>query len=266
VFYAGASRVLKSTNRGDGLLPISPDLTTRDTMRIRVSMTATGGITPDNTGAETHATITTLAESPIRPGVLFAGTDDGNVWVSRNDGGTWDDLTGRFPGVPPKTWVSRIEPSNHDSLTFYVTFDRHRENDFTPYVYVTTDFGRTFRSLVNNLPTGGVDFVHAIREDPYNAKLLFVGTDVGAYVSLNKGASWQRFMTGLPTVPVHDLQIHPRDRELIAATHGRSIWIVDIAALEQLHDSVLAADAHLFAPRTAYEYGEQMIGGPGRAS
>ncbi|MDH3495167.1 MAG: hypothetical protein OER21_00175 [Gemmatimonadota bacterium] len=261
VFYAGANKVLKSAKRGDDLHPISPDLTTRDTMRIRISTSATGGITPDITGAETHSTITALAESPRRFGLLFAGTDDGNVWMTHDDGGTWENLTGRFPGVPAKTWVSRIEPSHHDTMTVYVTFDRHREDDFKPYVYVTTDMGKTFRSIAATLPTGGPDFVHVIREDPHNRNLLFVGTDVGAYVSLDRGASWQRFMTGLPTVPVHDLAIHPRDRELIAATHGRSIWIVDIAPLEQLADSVLTASAHLFVPKTAYEFGDRPIGG-----
>jgi len=261
VFYAGANKVLRSTKRGDDLQPISPDLTTRDTMRIRVSTQTTGGITPDVTGAETYSTIVALAESPIRFGMLFAGTDDGNVWLSRNDGGAWENLTGRFPGVPPKTWVTRIEPSHFDSLTFYVTFDGHRDNDFTPYVFVTNDFGRTFRSIAANLPTGGPDFVHVIREDPVNRDLLFVGTDVGAYVSVDRGRSWQKFMTGLPTVPVHDLEIHPRDRELIAATHGRSIWIVDIAPLEQLTPAVAQSAMHLFAPKVAYEYGDRPIGG-----
>jgi photosystem II stability/assembly factor-like uncharacterized protein len=261
LFYAGANKVLKSTMRGDDLRPISPDLTTRDTLRIRVSTQTTGGVTPDVTGAETHSTIVALAESPIRFGMLFAGTDDGNVWVSRNDGGTWENLTGRFPGVPAKTWVSRIEPSNHDSLTFYVTFDGHRTNDFTPYVYVTNDFGATFRSIAGNLPTGGPDFVHVIREDPTSRDLLFVGTDVGVYVSTNRGATWQTFMAGLPTVPVHHLEIHPRDHELIAATHGRSIWIVDIMPLQQLTDAVAAAPAHLFAPKVAYAYGDRPVGG-----
>jgi hypothetical protein len=163
--------------------------------------------------------------------------------------------------VPPQTYVSRIEPSRFDSATFYVTFDGHRTNDFTPYVYVTTDFGRTFRAIANNLPKGGPDFVHVIREDPTNRDLLFVGTDVGAYVSLNRGASWQKFMTNLPVVPVHDLKIHPRDRELIAGTHGRSIWIVDIAPLQMLSDSVLTADAYLFQPKVAYQYGQAPLGG-----
>jgi hypothetical protein len=123
-------------------------------------------------------------------------------------------------------------------------------------VYVSNDFGKTFRSISNNLPTGGADFVHVIREDPANRDLLFLGTDVAAYVSTDRGGSWQRFMTGLPTVPVHDLQIHPRDRELIAATHGRSIWIVDIAPLEQMSNAAMARGTMFFAPTTAYEYSQ----------
>jgi photosystem II stability/assembly factor-like uncharacterized protein len=261
VFYAGANRVLKSTRRGDGLYPISPDLTTNDAEKIRVSTETTGGVTPDVTGAETFSTIVALAESPIRPGILYAGTDDGRLWLTRNDGGDWEELTGRQPGLLRGSWVRRIEPSRHDSATFYVAFDRHRDADFQPYLYVTTDFGATFRSIVADLPTGGPDFVHVIREDPYNPNLLFVGTDVGLYMSTDRGGSWQKFMTGLPTVPVHDLQIHPRDRELIAATHGRSIWVVDIAPLEQLMDSVMPKVVHLFEPKPAFQYGDVRVGG-----
>ncbi|MEA2679408.1 MAG: hypothetical protein QOK03_1130, partial [Candidatus Binataceae bacterium] len=146
--------------------------------------------------------------------------------------------------------------SHFDTATVYVTFDNHRENDFRPYVYVSNDFGKTFRSISNNLPTGGADFVHVIREDPANRDLLFLGSDVGAYVSTDRAASWQRFMTGLPTVPVHDLEIHPRDRELIAATHGRSIWIVDIAPLEQMNNGLMARGTTFFTPKTAYQYSQ----------
>ena len=225
-------------------------------VKVRWSMDSTGGITNDATGAETYGTITTLAESYVRPGILFAGTDDGNVWLTRNDGATWENLTTRFPGVPPKTYVVRIEPSHFDTATFYVAFDNHRVNDFAPYLYVTTDFGKTFKSIVNDLPKGGPDFLHVVREDPVNRDLLYVGTDIGAYISRDRGQSWQKFMTALPTVPVHDLKIHPRDHELIAATHGRGIWITDVAALEQLNDSVFAKNDYLFAPKTAYAFGE----------
>jgi photosystem II stability/assembly factor-like uncharacterized protein len=264
VFYAGANRVMKSTKRGDDLRPISPDLSKREMAKIDTSMRKTGGITPDATGAETYGTVVSLNESPVRPGILWAGTDDGNVWLTRNDGATWEQIpTARFAGLPAEgAYVSRIEPSRYDSATVYVTFTNHRRNDFTPYVYTSTDWGRTFRSIAGGLPTGGhADFVHVIREDPVNRDLLYVGTDIGVYVSLDRGASWQRFANGLPNVPVHDLLIHPRDRELIAGTHGRSIWIVDVAPLQQMTPQAVAANVHLFAPRTAFQYGQSYMEG-----
>ena len=261
VLYFGASRVLKSTKRGDDMYPISADLSFADTMKVRVSTRTTGGITTDATGAETYGTIVSIAESPVRPGILFAGTDDGRVWLTKNDGGSWDELSKNFPGVAPNAYVSEIEASPHDSMTVFVTFDNHRVGDFTPYVYHSSDFGKSFRSIAANLPTGAPDFVHVIRQDPTNANLLFVGTDVGAYVSVNKGQSWQKFMSGLPTVPVNDLKIHPRDHELIAATHGRALWIVDIAALQQTTPEVVAAESFLFKPRTGYQYGDAAFEG-----
>jgi photosystem II stability/assembly factor-like uncharacterized protein len=264
VLYIGASKVLKSVKRGDDLMIISPDLTYADPEKIAISTGGTGttgGITRDATGAETHATITALAESYLRAGWLFAGTDDGRVWMTRDDGASWTELTGRFDGVPEGTWVSRIEPSHHDASTFYVSFDGHRSDDFTPYVYVTTDGGETFRSIAAGLPTGKPDYVHVIREDPHNPNLLFIGTDVGVYMSLDRGVSWGRFMNGLPTVPVHDLKIHPRERELIAGTHGRSVWIVDIAPLEQIAGGALTEDIVLFDPKPALQFGDSPIGG-----
>jgi hypothetical protein len=262
VVYAGANRVLKSTNMGDDLVPISPDLTRADAEKIEISSTTTGGITPDVTGAERFATIVSLNESPLRAGSLYAGTDDGNVWASPDDGATWIDLTSEFDGlVPDGTYVSRIEPSHHIADRWYITFDNHRRGDFTPYVLVTDDNGGSFRSILSDLPTGKPDFAHVIREDPKNPNLLFVGTDVGLYVSIDRGDSWQRFMEGFPTVPVHDLQIHPRDGELIAGTHGRSIWIVDIEALQQLTPGIMASSAHLFEPGPAFQYGTSPTGG-----
>ena len=262
VLYAGANRVLKSTNRGDDLVPISPDLTRQDQEKIRVSTEETGGITPDITGAETFATIVSLAESPLEQGLLYAGTDDGNLWVSPDDGGSWEDVTAHVGDlVPDGTYVSRIEPSHHRADRVYVTFDNHRRGDFTPYVLVSEDRGGSFRSISSDLPTGKPDFAHVIREDPVNEDLLFVGTDVGVYASLDRGGSWQRFMNGLPTAPVRDLQIHPRDGELIAGTHGRSIWIVDITPLQQLDGSVMASDVHLFQPSPAFHFGTRPTGG-----
>jgi hypothetical protein len=249
VFYAAGNKVFKSTNMGDNLYPISPDLTLNDTVKVRISTRTTGGVTPDATSAETYHTIVSLAESPVRPGILWAGADDGSLWYTKNDGANWTNVSRNAvaAGVPAGTYVSRLEPSKYDTATVYVSFDNHRNGDFTPYVLVSNDFGRTFRSIASNLPRGAPDFVHVIREDPVNPNLLYVGTDVGAYISLNTGGSWQKFMTGLPTVPVHDLKIHPRDRELIAGTHGRSIWVVDVAPLQEMTPEVLARRLHVYA-------------------
>src|SRR5438105_6572252 len=159
------NRVLKSTQRGDNLYPISADLSKRNLGKIDTSMNKTGGITLDATGAETYGTVVALSESYVRPGFLFAGTDDGNVWMTKTDGATWEQIpANRFPGLPGgDVYVSRIEPSHYDSLSFFVTFDNHRWNDFTPYVYATRDGGKSFASIAANLPTGSADQVHVVR-------------------------------------------------------------------------------------------------------
>ena len=260
VMYTASNRVMKSMQRGDNMFAISPDLSKKLLAKIDTSIRKTGGITLDATGAETYGTVVSLAESYIRPGFLYAGTDDGNVWATRNDGGAWEEFPAtKFPGLPAGgVYVSEIEPSHFDSLTFYITFDNHRNGDFKPYVYATEDGGRTFRSIANNLPNDGPDFVHVIKEDTRNRDLLFVGTSVGVYASIDRGATWSKFMTGLPTVPVYDLKVHPRDNELIAATHGRAFWVVDITPLQQMTRSAVATitgDApHLFTPKTALQY------------
>ena len=267
VFYLGGSRVLKSLKRGEDLFPISPDLSVKSDpgqekqilARLDTVEHYTGGITLDITGAETYGTVVSLAESPIKPGLLYAGTDDGNVWLTHNDGATWDNLTPKFAalGVPWDAYVVRLEPSHFDTLSFYVAFENHRWNDFKPYLFATNDGGKTFTSIVNNLPTSSPqDYLHVIREDPHNRDLLFVGSSRSAYVSIDRGHTWTRFAANLPTVPVFDLQIHPRDHELIAATHGRSLWINDIAALEEVTPKVLAQGTYLFKPKTAYQWGE----------
>jgi photosystem II stability/assembly factor-like uncharacterized protein len=268
VFYTASNRVMKSMQRGDNMFAISPDLSKKQVAKIDTSTRKTGGITLDATGAETYGTVVSLAESYVRPGFLYAGTDDGNVWMTRNDGGAWEQIpTTKFTGLPAEgVYVSEIEPSHFDSLTFYVTFDNHRWGDFKPYVYATEDGGRSFRSIAGNLPNDGPDFVHVIKEDTRNRDLLFVGTSVGVYASLDRGATWTKFMTGLPTVPVYDLKVHPRDNELIAATHGRSFWVVDITPLQQMRRTVVASittDApYLFEPRTALQYASRpAIGG-----
>ncbi len=257
VIYFAGNRVLKSMKRGEDFQLISPDLSKKQWAKIDTSVTWTGGVTIDATGAETFGTVVALMESYVKPGLLYAGTDDGNVWKTHNDGASWENLTTHFPGLPTDSWVSRIEPSHFDTLTFYVTFEDHRVNDFTPYVYATNDGGKTFRSIVSDLPKDGVaDFVHVIREDPFNRDLLFVGTSLSVYASIDRGAHWTKFASNLPSVAVYDLKIHPRDHELMAATHGRSLWAVDIVPIEQYTAKTLTASAALFEPKTALQYGE----------
>lgn len=237
--YLGAQRVLKSSDRGESWLAISEDLTR-------------GRPDPD-TGE--GATITTLTESPVRTGVLWAGTDDGEVQVSRDGGRTWTSVVERIPGLPrdaggkPALWVSRIEASPHDAGTAYVAFDNHRLNDFSAYLFETTDYGHSWRSIVSDLPANVP--VNVVRADRVNPDLLFVGTETGVHVSIDRGRRWTRLMRGLPTVPVDDLVIHPRESELIAGTHGRSIYVLDIAPLQQMTGEVLTRDLHLFQPGRA---------------
>ncbi|MDB4874560.1 MAG: hypothetical protein JWM41_1006 [Gemmatimonadetes bacterium] len=275
VFYSGAEKVFKSVRKGRDPVAISTDLSAHDPTWIRVSggfdeegnaaPDASGGITRDATGAEENATISVMTESTIRPGLLYVGTDDGKVWLTRNDGGKWEDLSDRYSGVPAMTHVSGVEPSHFDSATVYVTLDNHRRGDFKPYVFMSSDWGRTFHSISANLPTDRPGSAYVIREDLVNPNLLYVGTETGVFASLNKGQSWFPLQANLPTVPVYDLKIHPRDHELIAATHGRAIQVLDVAPLQQMNASVLAAQSHLFAPTVAFEYGQMIPSSETRA-
>jgi len=245
--YFGGNYLFRSTDRGDTWTIISPDLSTGDTA---FANPESGGLTRDVTGAETHATAITVAESPLVPGILWVGTDDGNVQLSRDGGRTWTNLRSRIRGVPTFTWVSRVEPSRFDAGTAYVTFDGHRRDDFRPYVFRTTDYGQTWTSLTANLPVD--EPVYVIEEDTRNPRLLYLGTERGVWVSASGGTRWDRLMADMPVVPVYDLVVHPREGDLVAATHGRSIWILDNPGpLQQLTDSVLAADVHLFRNKTA---------------
>ncbi|MDP2955717.1 MAG: hypothetical protein Q8N53_04795 [Longimicrobiales bacterium] len=245
--YLGGNYLFKSTDRGDTWWIISPDLSTNDPVRTNP---ASGGITRDATGAETNATLISVVESPLLPGVIWGGTDDGNVQVTRDGGKSWTNVRSNIAGVPAGTWVSRVTPSRYDAATAYVSFDGHRNDDFRPYIFKTTDYGRTWTSVSGSLPATGP--VYVITEDLKNPNLLFVGTEFAAYATVDGGRSYHRLMNGLPTVAVHDLIIHPREGDLIAATHGRSIWILDdITALQQLDDAVLTSDVHLFTNKVA---------------
>ncbi len=247
VILFGANHLFRSRDRGDTWTIISPDLSTGDPV---LADPESGGLTRDVTGAETHSTIITIAESPVTPGVIWAGTDDGRVQMTRDDGATWTDVRPNVPGVPQGLWVSRVEASRYAEGTAYLTFDGHRSDNFQPWVFRTVDHGRTWVDISSNLPPG--EPVYVIREDVRNRNLLYVGTEFGVYASVNGGASWERLMNGLPTVAVHDLVVHPREGDLIAATHGRSIWILDgPTPLQQLDERVMTAEAHLFDNRVA---------------
>ncbi len=265
VVYLGGDRLFRSTTRGASWAA-SPDLTRNIGRNDRPIMGVDGKapMASKHDGAASYSNIVTLAESPAMAGVVWVGTNDGNVQVSRDAGATWTNVTKNITGVPDETHVSRVEPSHFAPGTCYVTFDGHRTDDHKPYVFKTTDFGASWTSIAGGLPTGNVN---VIREDPRNANLLYLGTEYALYISVNGGREWKRFMTGLPTVRVDDLLVHPRDNDLIVGTHGRSIWIIDdITPLQQMTEPVMTADAHLFDIRPATRWisdtqGSRGVGG-----
>jgi len=264
--YLGGDRVFKSTNRGDTWMP-SPDLTNNIGRNDRTIMGVAGNapMASKHDGAASYSNVVTIGESPLAQGVVWAGTNDGNVQVSRDGGLTWKNVVASIKGLPKETHVSRVEPSHVDAGTCYVTFDGHRSNDHKPYVFVTRDFGATWTSISSNLPVGNVN---VIREDPKNRNLLYLGTEYAVFISRNGGSEWKKFMTGLPTVRIDDLLVHPRENDLIVGTHGRSIWIIDdLTPLQQMSDAVMTSDAHLFdvRPSTAWSEDIQLSRGLGGA-
>jgi photosystem II stability/assembly factor-like uncharacterized protein len=211
ILYFGANKLFRSMDRGETWTAISGDLT----------VSTERGDVP-------FATLTSIDESPERFGLLWAGTDDGQVHVTRDGGGTWNDVSG---GLPADRWVSRVEASHWDESTAYVSLNGYRDDDITAYVYRTSDLGKTWTDISAGLPD---EPVNVVREDPVNGEVLYVGTDRGVYVSLDGGKAWQALQSGLPNVPVHDLVVHPRERELVAGTHGRSVWVVDVLPVQEL--------------------------------
>ncbi|MGH9885027.1 MAG: WD40/YVTN/BNR-like repeat-containing protein, partial [bacterium] len=229
--YYGGNRLFKSVDRGDTWTVLGPDLTRR---------------TPNS--KILGNTLATIAESPMRPGLIYGGTDDGKLWVTRDDGKTWTDLSEKVPGLPPQRWITRVEPSHFDSATVYVTISRTRNDDDSVYVFRSADFGATWSSITKGLPSKGQ--AHVIRESSRSRDLLFLGTDQGLFASTNRGADWHK-LRQVPTAPVMDLLIHPRDRELIVATHGRSLYVVDIAPLEEAAAAGMPTGTTLFTVRPA---------------
>jgi photosystem II stability/assembly factor-like uncharacterized protein len=243
VMYFAGEVLFKTTDGGMSWSIISPDLTRNDKSK---QVSSGGSITKDNTGVEVYDTIFSVVESPVQKDLIWAGTDDGLVQLTRDGGQHWDSVTPK--AMPEWGTVSMIEASSHDAGTAYIAVERHKSDDFAPYVFKTTDFGKTWNKLVTGLPAN--DYVHAVRVDPRRPNLLFAGTEQGVYVSFDDGAHWQPLQLNLPPAPVNDLVI--KNNDLVVATHGRSFWVLDdIATLEQYEDSIPQQEAHLFIPATA---------------
>ena len=211
VVYHGLQYVYRSMFRGENWERISPDLTDNK---------------PEMLGDIPYQTLFALAESPKRFGLLYAGTDDGRLWLTRDGGKAWTELTAN---LPQRKWISRVVPSAFDEGTVYVTQNGKRDDEFAAYIYKSTDYGKTFKSIVGNIPAGPVN---VIREDPTNAKILYVGTDMGVFVTTDGGAKWTVLGGNLPSIFVHDLVIHPRDKMIVIATHGRGMWVLDAVPVQ----------------------------------
>lgn len=242
--YHAGERLFKTTDAGVHWQAISPDLTRNDKSKQGVSG---GAITLDDSGTEYYDTIFALAESPITKGILWVGTDDGLIQLTRNEGKTWKNVTPK--DMPDWGRVSQIEASPFDAGTAYIAVDRHQSDDLKPYIYKTGDYGSTWTALTNGVPDGA--FVRTVREDPKKRGLLYAGTEMGVFVSFNDGANWRSLKLNLPTTPVHDLVI--KNDDLVVATHGRAFWILDdISPLRQFSDDVGKQNLHLYTPGTAY--------------
>lgn len=264
VLYTAGNVVFKSTDEGHSWDPISPDLTRNDPEKLAASG---GPITKDTSGAEHYCTIATLRESDHEPGVFWAGSDDGLVHVSRDNGATWTDVTP--PDLPEWSFIRTVEPSPHDAATVYVAATRYKLDDPAPYLYKSTDYGQTWQSLVGTGDTAlpSDDFLRVVRCDPETAGLLYVGTEIGLFTSTDDGATWHRWESNLPVTPIYDLTI--KDVDLVVATHGRSFWIMDdLTPLRAIVDSDEIDGAELYPPPRAWrivpDLFEGFLGGEGK--
>jgi photosystem II stability/assembly factor-like uncharacterized protein len=251
--YIASQYVHRSTDGGQSWQEISPDLTLNDKSRQQSS----GGLTPDNIGVEYADVIHAIAESPKQAGLIWAGTNDGLVQVTRDGGKTWTNVTKNMPNLPPFGTVNNIEPSRFDAGTAYVTIDFHQVNNRDPFVYKTSDYGSTWTLITNGIPHSMLSYAHCVREDPVRRGLLYLGTENGVYVSFDDGGNWQPLQMNLPHAPVYWLTVQEQFNDLVIATYGRGFWILDdITPLRDLTPAVLDAPAHLFTPRAAYRFRE----------
>jgi photosystem II stability/assembly factor-like uncharacterized protein len=252
--YVAAQMVFKSTDRGDTWTALSGDLTTNANRNDLVTMGLKNTDTriSRNDGISSWPTIVSLAESPKQPGLFYTGTDDGVVSVSKDNGAKWENVTAKLPGFPKDAWVSEVVPSRFDAGTVYVTVDAHRLNDYATYIWVSNDFGATFRSLNANLKG---EVVKTLTEDQRNQDVLYIGTETGIFLTLDRGKSWARLKANFPTVRVDEITLHPRDNAMLVATHGRSLWILDhLEPIQEYAAAQAAADAKLYSPGPALEW------------
>ncbi len=257
--YAGSQYVHVTTDAGQSWRIISPDLTTNDASRMGPS----GGLTKDNLAVEYGCTLFAIEESPLEAGCIWAGSNDGLLHVTRDGGETWSEVAKNISDLPAWGTISNVEASPHDTATAYVTIDFHQMNDRDPYVFTTTDYGRTWTSIAAGIPESVFSYCHWIHEDPVRPGMLFLGTENAIWLSLDDGGSWLPLQNNLPHAPVHHMLVQERFDDLVVATYGRGFWIMDdITPLRQLTEDVLAEDVHFFAPRRANYRMHRITGGP----
>src|SRR5215471_17296883 len=249
--YVGSQYVHATSDGGNHWKAISPDLTLND----KSMMGDSGGLTVDNLSVEYAGVVYSIAESPKEKGVIWAGTNDGLVQVTRDGGAHWDNVAKNMPNLPPKGTVSSVDPSPNENGTCYVSVDFHQVDNRDPYIYKTTDYGKTWKSISSNIPKSPLSYVHVVREDPFRRGMLYAGTENALYVSFDDGGHWQEFQDKLPHAPVYWLTIQPHFHDLVVGTYGRGIWILDdVGPLEQLTDGMRSDAVHLFEPRPAYRF------------
>ena len=270
--YFGGNVLFKTPDFGKTWEQISPDLTTNNPEKLK---DAGGPIAIENSTAEYHSTIITIGESPVQKGQIWVGTDDGNLQVTTDGGRNWTNLVKNVSGLAANSPVSHVEPSRTNANTAYVSFERHMFDDFRPYIFKTTDGGKSWTNIAGSLPAKA--YVQIVREDPKNTNLIYAGTELDLFATYDNGHNWLPLnLKNLPNVAVHDIVVHPRENDLILATHGRSIWIFDDATvIQQMTPQILDSSAHLFSVRpglrfastfTRYGIGDKVFTGPNPAA
>ena len=259
--YVGSQFVHRTTDGGHSWTVISPDLSTDDKSKQQI----TGGLTPDDAIPTYCCVLFALAESPLEEGVIWAGTNDGLLHITRDGGGNWTNVTKNIPDLPPWGTISNIEPSRYEAGTCYVTIDFHQVNNRYPFVYKTSDYGRKWKSISSTIPKTVLSYAHCVREDPVRQGLLYLGTENAIYISFDDGKNWQSLQNNLPHAPVHWLTVQEHFNDLVVATYGRGFWILDdLTPLQQMTPEVVKSEVHFFPPRPAYRF--RNVAGPSKQS